>query len=69
MNVFRIWESLFLIAACAFVANVANAIPNQALNPHSDAAGDISYIQDKTKKPDETNHFHLPLRTVETISV
>jgi hypothetical protein len=45
------------------------AIPNQLLNPHSDAAADISYIQDNTKKPDETNHFHLPLRTGEQLTL
>jgi hypothetical protein len=47
----------------------ALAIPNQMLNPHSDAAGDISYILDSMKSPSETNHFHLPLRDGEKLSI
>ena len=56
-----------VLALCTSAA--AHAIPNQAPNPHLDGAAHISYIQDNAKKPDETNHFHLPLRAGETISV
>src|SRR5215471_18668668 len=58
--------SLVLVLA---VCGTALAIPNQVLNPHSDAGADISYIQDNSQSPDQTNHFHLPLRAGETISV
>lgn len=58
-----------VVVRLALWASAAHAIPNQALNPHLDNAADISYIQDNTKKPDETNHFHIPLRAGETISV
>lgn len=56
------------IAITLFTAS-ALAIPTQTLNPHPDGAADISWIQDKTKKPEDTNHFHIPLRTGETITV
>src|SRR5688572_9950760 len=66
-------RQLVMCVACGAAAFLcrgpAVAIPNQALNPHSDAAGDISYIQDNTKPPDQTNHFHLPLRTGEQLTL
>ena len=65
----RVVSSLLFLSSALLPVGIAFAIPNQALNPHPDAAADISYIQDNTKSPDETNHFHLPLRTGETISV
>jgi hypothetical protein len=65
------WQTASLVATLLLFVfpGAASAIPNQALNPHSDAAADFSYIQDNTKKPDLTNHFHLPLRDGESISV
>jgi hypothetical protein len=62
-------QRLFSLVICLAIFSTALAIPNQALNPHSDAAADISYIQDNSQSPAQTNHFHLPLRDGETISV
>lgn len=38
---------------------IANAIPNQHLNPHSDDPADISWQQDPLAVPDTTNHLHI----------
>lgn len=41
------------------VPGIANAIPNQHLNPHSDDPADISWQQDPLAVPDTTNHLHI----------
>ena len=49
-------------------STAALAIPNQHLNPHSDAAPDISWPNPAPAAPETTNHFHLVLRGGETIT-
>ncbi|MEQ1889926.1 MAG: hypothetical protein ABL951_12225 [Alphaproteobacteria bacterium] len=41
------------------VPGIANAIPNQHLNPHSDDPADISWQQIPAAVPDTTNHLHI----------
>lgn len=49
-------------------AGAVHAIPNAEANPHPNGASDISYIQDGSRSPEQTNHFHLPLRSGESLS-
>jgi hypothetical protein len=63
--------SSFILAGFAGVllfGQSALAIPNQLLNPHSDAAPDISWPTPAPAAPETTNHFHLVLRAGETIT-
>src|SRR5689334_20148069 len=68
----KLARALWLFAIVAAITLVwgksSLAIPNQHLNPHSDAAADISWPNPAPAVPNNSNHFHLKLRGGETIT-